>query len=288
MDSKTVNDETLIHDLLRSLDGTPALVEAFFASGTDPQPGSMASMERDAVRHDQFKLDMLTYAQKRSWLCVRASAESVRGLARLLRPPPLMFMPGPVVRAGIESSGLACWMLSDGVSLEKRIQRAVAIRKQDINEERGISEAGARAAEGDQEAVLNEAVEWAAKQQEEFLRSASRTGLPAERVPNDIGLAELCDAGYEYRLSTLLAHGTPLAFNAVEAMFRGRSSTNDSRGAIFLNYLTTAANCFCQAAWAYGRYILGPSRVKELGNLLEQTYDSLGMSDQARAYFRKG
>lgn len=196
-------------------------------------------------------------------------------------------MPGPVVRAGLEASGIVLWLMEEGISIDARIQRAIAIQKAALDDDRKLAQDGQREVAPESKAVLDFAVTWSDDQRAKFLEAASKVGLKAIPVPSNSDLASLCGSRYEYNLTSGLAHGNLTAYGAVEKMFLGQGPNGvESAGVVFFMYATTVADAYARGLWALANYVLNSEGIAGIAALLEQFYDELQIKDEAR-FFRK-
>jgi hypothetical protein len=283
-----MTDDNLITELLDALHRIPIRMGRFFNEVGAVADDSPAGRDQKVVGADSSKVEMLNYLRQRALDALRYCSDAVDATARLLQPPPKMFAPGPVIRSGLENAGLVCWLSELGVSADGKVQRGIAIGKQDWNEEVGLARAGVSSANPGDEVMHQAILDWAIQERDSFVQKTAKIQLSAISVPKDSDIVALCDAGYEYRLNTGLAHGNPTVHRAVESMFRGQASTPDSTGVIFFNYLTTVADAYCRATWSFGSYVLAPANLEKLRSLLHEIYDSIQMSDEVRDYFRSG
>jgi len=282
------DERSLIEKVVDALHRLPVRVSPFLSKAARPSPGSRAALEEESTSTDLVRLQMVRAVRRRCLDALRIASDSVDGTSRLLQSPPLMSMPGPVIRAGLEAAGLVCWLSEYGLSSDQRIQRYIAVRKDDLARELDLSRIGLEGATQGTKAVLEEAVKYAKTQLEEFQRKASQTHLPAVPLPKYADLAAICVAAYEYRMLTSLSHGSPFVYNVVDTMFRGRSPIENSPGIIFFHHLATSADAYCRAVWSFSRYVFDDELMNHLRALLEETYDSLGMLEEPRSYFRGG
>src|SRR4051812_28108007 len=280
-----MSDDSLVEDLLRSLHLVPVQIARFYK-----QVGSAADDSASGREYvgevDEPKREMLDLLRKRAFETLRYSAETVDATSRLLQLPSLMFTPGTVIRSGLESAGLVCWLSDLTISTDERVQRAIAIGKEDWNQEVGLARAALRTPDDHRE--LHEAtLKWAIGERDQFVAKAARIQLRAISVPKDSDLVALCDADYEYRLNTGLAHGNPTVHRAIEGMFGGTGATPDSMGRAFFNSLTSSADSCGRGSWAFGRYVLADSQIRKLRELPNEIYESLHMTDVGRDYFNQ-
>jgi hypothetical protein len=277
-----VTTNNVVDRLLEALRTTPLRIARFYRDAATVAEESRAGTEHAALAHDSLKQEMLAYLRQRGLESLKFSAETVDAASRLLRLPSLMFTPGTVVRSGLESAGLICWLTQRNLSSNQRVQRAIAIGKEDWNQEVGLAQSALQT--GDNEEFHKGVLEWALAERSKFFECVGAIQLKAVKVPTDWDLVALCDAGYEYRLNTALAHGNPTVHKAIEAMFRGPGATHDSMGVALLNYLTTSADSYCRASWSYGCYVLAPNQIQELRALLEEVYESMHISETVHTY----
>ncbi len=277
-------DDANLETLLTAMEGIGAKVKAAMHPYAPlPVAGSLASQEREAVKGDEFRLRLIWEVPLRASVSLKIAAEAVEGTARLLRPSALFFMPGPVVRAGVEASGLILWLMEEGISIDARLQRAIAVQKAALDDDRKLSQDGQRDGSPESKAVLDYAVTWSDDQRQKFFEAASKVGLKAIPVPPNTDLAALCGARYEYNLTSGLAHGNLTAYGAIEKMFLGQGPDGvQSAGVVFFMYATTVADAYSRALWALARYVLNDEGVAAIAALLEQFYDELHIRDEAR------
>ena len=283
----TAPEELNLARLLDEMEAISTKVRAAFKPYAPlPMAGSTASTQQEAAKADEFRLRILWDVPRRASVALRGAGEAVEATGRLLRPTPLFFMPGPVIRSGLEAAGLVLWLVESGIPLNERLQRAIAARKADLNDDLKLAHDGLAEASPDTVETIQTVVRWSKGEKEKFLDAASKLNLPAIAVPNDTELATLCGARYEYNLTTGLAHGNPTAYGAVESMFIGQGPTDDSAGRIFFTYATTVADAFCRAAWRLAEYSLAGEALNAFRQLFDAFYDEMHMNAEAREYFR--
>jgi len=281
-------DNADLETLMTAMEGIGAKMKAVMHPYAPlPVAGSVASQEREAVKGDEFRLSLIWEVVLRASVSLRIAAEAVEGTARLLRPSALFFMPGPVVRAGLEASGLVLWLMEEGISIDARLQRAIAVQKAALDDDRKLAQDGQREGSPESNAVLDYAVTWSDNQRAKFLEAASKVGLKAIPVPTDTDLAALCGSRYEYSLTSGLAHGNLTAYGAVEKMFLGQGPNGvESAGVVFFMYATTVVDAYARALWALATYVLNAEGIAGIAALLDQFYDVLHIKNEVR-FFRQ-
>jgi len=112
---------TTLHDETASL---------FNKYGLDPAPGSKAISELTAFRTESVQT---SYSQGN--MLIEASADQLISLFRSLIEPVLTIAPWTSVRAIIESSALASWLLDPTISARDRAQRSFAFRFEGLSQQ---------------------------------------------------------------------------------------------------------------------------------------------------------
>jgi hypothetical protein len=104
-----------------------------FVNETDlqPAPDSHARNERNSFPREES----VVTAHSQGWLLFEAVADQLMGLAKLLTEPVQTIAPWTSVRALIEASGLATWLLNPKVDVRARVQRSFAFRFDGLTEQ---------------------------------------------------------------------------------------------------------------------------------------------------------
>lgn len=114
-------------DLIRIISALNTLHEEtahFFNSrGLDRVPGAQALAELSA-----FRAESVRTAYVRGNLLIEVSADQLATLFRNLSEPALTIAPWTSVRAILESSALATWLLDPSISTQECVQRSFAFR----------------------------------------------------------------------------------------------------------------------------------------------------------------
>jgi len=96
-----------------------------------PAPDSPAMNERNSFPREES----VVTAHSQGWLLFEAAADQLVGLTKLLTEPVQTIAPWTSVRALIEASGLAAWLLNPNVDVRTRVQRSFAFRFDGLTEQ---------------------------------------------------------------------------------------------------------------------------------------------------------
>jgi hypothetical protein len=102
----------------------------FNMRGLDPTPESRASKELAA-----FRTESVLTAYTQGNLLIEVSADQLIALFRSLTEPVLTIAPWTSVRAIMESSALASWLLDPGIIARERVQRSFAFRYEGLTQQ---------------------------------------------------------------------------------------------------------------------------------------------------------
>jgi hypothetical protein len=100
-------------------------------NNSKPMPDSQTNREISSFERPESVVT--THSQ--GWLLCEAAADQLMGLAKLLTEPVQTIAPWTSVRALIEASGLAAWLLNPDVDVMTRVQRGFAYRYSGLNEQ---------------------------------------------------------------------------------------------------------------------------------------------------------
>jgi hypothetical protein len=225
---------------------------------------------------------LIGFAGGRSRLALEVCEEGLVALSRALVPPPLKMIPAPIVRACLENAATTIWLLDPSIAADVRLQRAVGLQKQDLDEGRRLTQLADDVAPEHRDLFVKLGKQ-ADEQRSQFLEDASKLGLRAISVPADTSLVgEFLDMEYDYRVMSGLAHGSRDALRAISAMYSGPTA---QPGVPFFFFIHTAADSYCRAVWALVAYLADEDQQAALRAQLIEVYDSLGFAEEPRAYF---
>ncbi len=125
--TSTAEQRTRLHQLASVLDLGR---RTFFAQGElfawKAQPGSVGADEADAAACGIRLAVMATHAPAVASVMMRTAGEQLAGLAAVFRAGEVFGAPEPVVRAVLENSAYACWVMDPQSTGEKRGARVLA------------------------------------------------------------------------------------------------------------------------------------------------------------------
>jgi hypothetical protein len=258
------------------------------SSGVLPATGSQALREQEVFS----RRESVRTAYSQAIVLLEVAGDQLAAIVKMFEAPVDTIAPWTNVRALLEASALAVWILDPGIDVATRVQRSIALRYEGLLEQRKFF----RAAGHD--------VERLTKRLGELEELALTLGYPpvVDRKGKRIGAGikvppatELAEAslgeGGMYRLLSAVAHGhfwaiqqlsfellpeDPVAAHA--AGYRAMTKVLKPAGLIYLSL--GAATAFGRACWNLSRYS-GWDRDK-ISTILATAFDTLQASEKAR------
>jgi hypothetical protein len=179
------------------------------------------------------------------------------------------------------------WLMAADLSGEARVGRAIAIKKEDLNIDLALSQAGTKVSPAISQRAIeasSAAIEWSKGQREIFLKDAGASGTKSVSLPTNRAMAALANGEYEYVLTSGLAHGSTTAYGAVDGMLRAKDPS--TAGVMLMAYVTTVVDAYCRAGWALAGHVLSPGAKQTIVAALDRAYDDVGMLEEPREYFK--
>ncbi len=100
-------------------------ISAFLmASGEKPAPGSQAACERAEPGMSEHMLTVFAQGS----LLLESAADHCHALTQTLVEPISTMVPWTLVRAGLESAALSCWLMSYSIDRRERLSRSLAFQ----------------------------------------------------------------------------------------------------------------------------------------------------------------
>ena len=280
-----------IDDLRRMLVGFSALqddVSDFVNdSGYNPHSGSLGAIElAEAVDRES-----IFTAFSQGSLLLESAADHAHALLQILRPPVSTMAPWTLVRAGLESAALSCWLLAYDIGRRERIGRSMAFRHEDLSQQ--LKFARSNSNEPARQHISKQIDEL--EQEAIFLgyplvhnKAGKRTGI-GQRMPTATeSIRMLLGTETTYRMLSGIAHSHPWAL--IQVGFRApdpkvptmltKHLSKASAGWLLMH----AADILARPVWE--KTLLYGFDRQRLESLLETRYEEIGYAE-ARFFWRK-
>lgn len=258
-----------------------------------PSPNSQAALELRTYQRPES----LTTAYSGGSVLIEVAADQLIAFAKTVTEPVQTIAPWTCVRAVLESSALATWMLDPNIDARTRVQRSLAFRYE------GLSQQAKYGRASDDKAATAKVI----ARIDEIERGALGLGFPrvenkkgkrigiAQRMPSitDI-IAQALDEEASYRLLSAMAHAHPWALQQLSFRQIGSNDTllaeeSIASGRIHLvekNLEPLAVAFLCnKAANAFARPILYETQLfgwdtARLRSILDSALGSLGAGER--------
>ena len=259
-----------------------------------PAPDSQAMKERSSFPREES----VVTAHSQGWLLFEAAADQLMGLTKLLTEPVQTIAPWTSVRALIEASALAAWLLNPNIDVSTRVQRSFAFRFDGLTEQVKFLRALDNKIELAKAILRIDHVEKLALElgYPRIEKDDKRTGI-GQNMPSVTEIVKLeLDQEAAYRLSSAMIHVhgwaiTQLSFKTLEeatmVVNRGDGSSfsinalekhMDSRSVIYLSQ--NALVSFARPIW-YQCVLFGWNR-DILQKILNENFDVMNIGEDKR------
>jgi hypothetical protein len=263
-------------------------------SNFQPTPDSQAINERNSFPREES----VASAHSQGWLLFEAAADQLIGLTKLLTEPVQTIAPWTSIRALIEASGLAAWLLNPSVDVRTRVQRSFAFRFDGLTEQVKFLRALGNKMELAQAISRIDYVEQLALElgYPRIEKDGKRTGI-GQVMPSitEIVQQEL-DQEAAYRLSSAMIHVhswaiTQLSFKTLEEVTKvvnGEDGSSflitalekhmDPRSVVYLSQ--NAVVSFTRPVWCQS--ILFGWNMDILRNIFNRNFDMMSIGENKR------
>jgi len=259
------------------------------SSGVLPATGSQALREQEVFSRPES----VRTAYSQAIVLLEVAGDQLAAIVKMFEAPVDTIAPWTNVRALLEASALAVWILDPRIDVATRVQRSIGLRYEGLLEQRKFFRAAG-----------HDDLERLTKRLGELEELASTLGYPpvvdrkgkrigaGTKVPPATELAQaLLGEGGMYRLLSAVAHGhfwaiQQLSFEllpedpaaAHTAGYRAMTKVVKPAGLLYLSL--GAATAFGRACWNLSRYS-GWDRDRII-RILATAFDRLGASEKAR------
>ncbi len=263
-------------------------------TNSQPAPDSYVMNERYSFPREESVMT----AHSQGWLLCEAAADQLMGLTKLLTEPVQTIAPWTSVRALIEASGLAAWLLNPNIDVATRVQRSFAFRFDGLNEQVKFLRALGNEIELAKAISRIDYVEQLALElgYPKFEKEGKRIGI-GQIMPSitEIVRQEL-DQEAVYRLSSAMihAHGWAISQLSFKKLEEATVVVNDENGNSFavtalakhmdptsVIYLSqNSVICFARSVWFQS--LLFGWDLDILRNILNENFDAMSIVESKR------
>jgi hypothetical protein len=267
-------------------DGTASFFNKY---GLDPAPGSQAISELTAFR---TKSVQTCYSQ--SNLLIEVSGDHLISLFKSFTEPVLTIAPWTSVRANLESSALASWLLDPSISARERVQRSLAFRFEGLSQQAKFARsAGLDTSKAPLRINDVENLALSLGFPKVIDKKGNRTGI-GQLFPTMTDLiSSVLHEEPTYRLCSAFTHAHPWAIQQgsfSQAQDKSPKGSDFSLNTIYFEkklhpnaiifLCHTAACAFSKPIW-YKAQLYGYA-LPEFNIILNRVFDTLGVSNTAR------
>lgn len=241
---------------------------------------------RGSVAEAEYRVadrESLHSAYVQGYMLLEATADHTFALTRLLVEPVQTIAPWTCVRAALEASAIACWLLDHHIDSHERIGRSIALRCEGLEQQRKL-------ARSLRDAETEESVDSRLCEVEELalaLGYQERQGKGGRRIrvgppmPSTTAvIAQTLDQEATFRILSAMAHGhtwalVRLGFEApdrTDPTVIGKALSLDSAAVL----LMTAADSLALPVWSEACLFGHDS--SRLSRILERSYSDMGLN----------
>lgn len=272
----------------------PGQIAAFHQQDDEPRPGSPASRERD--RCPDLELLDSVYAQARQ-LVFLASTDHLDGLVRSLTGQMLSCTPYTCARGVLEACATAIWLMDDGITYKKRIERSLNLRLDGVRSQTRFRDKVERQSQGERDEWLSQNPRHRAQERIDYFRACAKRmriperrkgdrfiafGSPMPTITDRIRLS--LDAEVDYSILSSVTHANtavlPQLSGSLHPTDKGLLLKPGLAPPMAIWLICNVIQWQSRAAWGYFRLFGCP--LDGVIELLETTHGRLGIKPKLR------
>ncbi len=206
--TKTIGDSEADQAVAKTVQFHNELVGFLSQCPITPVPDSLAGKELLSYQRPES----LRTAYSQGAVLAQASLDHLTGFLRTMATPALSVSPFAIVRCAMESAAMSVWLLGPAIGAQKRVERSLAFRYEDLRQQQKFAQA---ITDMKLVADIEERIEEVANlahtlgYSEIRSRDGKRIGIAHHIKEKTVFVDEVLHQGSNYRILSGMAHGLP-------------------------------------------------------------------------------